>query len=124
MSTLPITLAFTRYLTEERHFSPYTARCYGADLRQLVEYLSDELGVEIDEPRELAAMKARENGSKNAADGSITATVCKGDPDTIRNFLAHLGEQQYSPATMGARSRLCVPSTSGPTGAGSSTATR
>ncbi len=49
MSTLPITVAFTRYLTEERHFSPYTARCYGADLRQFVEYLTDELGIEINE---------------------------------------------------------------------------
>ena len=39
MSTLPITDAFSSYLMDERHFSPYTARCYGADLRQFVERL-------------------------------------------------------------------------------------
>ncbi len=100
MSTLPITLAFTHYLTEERHFSPYTARCYGADLRQLVEYLTDELGVDPDEAREQNAMNAREGANHADADGSITGVICKGDPDTIRNFLAHLGDQQYSPATM------------------------
>ena len=36
MSSLPITDAFASYLTDERHFSPYTALCYGADLRQFV----------------------------------------------------------------------------------------
>jgi hypothetical protein len=28
---------FIDYLTNERHFSAYTARCYGADLRQFVD---------------------------------------------------------------------------------------
>ena len=37
MSTLQITESFQRYLGDERHFSPYTARCYGADLRQFFQ---------------------------------------------------------------------------------------
>jgi integrase/recombinase XerC len=39
MNSLPLIDAFLSYLTDERHFSPYTARCYGADLRQYVGYL-------------------------------------------------------------------------------------
>ena len=35
MTTLPIIAGFTSYLMDERHFSHYTARCYGADLRQI-----------------------------------------------------------------------------------------
>src|SRR5262249_17246694 len=52
MSTLPITDAFAKYLMDERHFSPYTARCYGADLRQSVEFLAAENGVEVDQGKE------------------------------------------------------------------------
>lgn len=104
MSTLPITDAFTRYLTEERHFSPYTARCYGADLRQFVEYLTDELGIEINETAETGALRKRENGGGDTvgqiAPATLTAVICKGEADTIRGFLGHLGDQSYSPATM------------------------
>ena len=38
---LPIVKTFTEYLLDERHFSQYTSRCYGADLRQYVEYLEE-----------------------------------------------------------------------------------
>ena len=40
---LPIVKTFTEYLLDERHFSQYTSRCYGADLRQYVEYLEETL---------------------------------------------------------------------------------
>ena len=33
---------FVNYLRFERHFSPYTARCYGADLRQYTLYMAGE----------------------------------------------------------------------------------
>ena len=52
MSTLPITEAFAAYLTDERHFSAYTARCYGADLRQFIEHLVQETGIEPDRAAE------------------------------------------------------------------------
>ena len=64
MSTLPITKAFASYLTDERHFSPYTARCYGADLRQFVEFLVDEFGIEIDEAKETQAYQHLVNQAK------------------------------------------------------------
>ena len=107
MSTLPITTAFTKYLIDERHFSPYTARCYGADLRQFVEYLSDENGIEINMAQEEEALRRRSgpNGGPENVAGSIqpptvTKLISGADADLIRGFLAHLGEQQYSPATM------------------------
>ena len=103
MSTLPMTEAFAAYLTDERHFSPYTARCYGADLRQFVEYLCDEIGIEIDEAAERQAFVRRDNSTPVAGSTvgrTVTDVICAADADTIRGFLAFLGEQQYSPATM------------------------
>jgi len=113
MSTLPITDAFSKYLMDERHFSPYTARCYGADLRQFVDYLTEEQGIEIDVAKEADALKQREEsvtaaGGKKPAPGiagtisptTITRVVSGADADLIRGFLAHLGEQHYSAATM------------------------
>ncbi len=108
MTTLPFTSAFTRYLTEERHFSPYTARCYGADLRQFVEHLTDAHGIDVNEAAEQKAfeqrMAAATSGNGTVA-GSITPdtltrVIAEADPDVIRGFLAFLGEQQYSAATM------------------------
>ena len=37
--TCPLLGEFQDYLKHERHFSPYTARCYSADLRQYFEHL-------------------------------------------------------------------------------------
>jgi site-specific recombinase XerD len=42
---LPIVEAFLAYLIDERHFSPYTSRCYGVDLRQYIDHLSEELNI-------------------------------------------------------------------------------
>ncbi len=109
MNTLPIVSAFLSYLTDERHFSPYTARCYGADLRQFTEFLCDTLSMEFDNQREASALDAIENagsaGDNGAVAGSIgpdslTGSICKADADFIRNYLNFLSEQNYSPATM------------------------
>ena len=34
---LPVVQEFLHYLLDDRHFSPYTARCYAVDLRQRPE---------------------------------------------------------------------------------------
>ena len=107
MSVLPLTDAFAGYLTDERHFSPYTARCYGADLRQYVEFLCDEHGIEINTATERAAFEKRKNAAENGpgeVGASIDPTTLTGhiltaDADKIRAYLAFLGEKQYSPAT-------------------------
>jgi len=105
MSTLPITDAFTGYLTNERHFSPYTARCYGADLRQFVDYLSNEFSIELEQGAEQTAFDSSSNGAGGDVAGkitpkTITEIICAANPETIRGFLAHLGDMTYSPATM------------------------
>ncbi len=120
MSILPITAAFQKYLADERHFSPYTARCYGADLRQFVEYLAQGFNVSVDEGKEAAFLRdrtdhpahapgtsgpvAESNGvvaTINPGDsGSITAIICTAGADVVRGFLSHLSEQHYSAATM------------------------
>ena len=97
--------AFTSYLADERHFSPYTARCYGADLRQFVDHLCTSQRLTIGEPRETKAFEryaeVRQPGAAfPTGSGTITDIICIASADTIRDFLAHLGEKSYSAATM------------------------
>ncbi|MEX2388911.1 MAG: site-specific tyrosine recombinase/integron integrase, partial [Phycisphaeraceae bacterium] len=81
---IPLIEEFVEYLRSERHFSPYTARCYGADLRQYGEYLADgEPLAEAD-----AALIARVEERVRTADAMV-----------IRAFLSHLDAFGYSPAT-------------------------
>jgi integrase/recombinase XerC len=105
---LPVVDGFLNYLSNERHFSGYTARCYGADLRQLVDWVAQQQGTPIDTPAEKAAFdqraaKAGGSGTVIASIGSpksITVSILDANTDTLRNFLGHLGTNDYSPATM------------------------
>ncbi len=109
MTHLPIVQAFLSYLTDERHFSPYTARCYGADLRQFTEWLSGDLGLEFDAARETAAQQKLDQNSSGGGGGDIAGRISRTslseatvhmETDGLRKYLAHLAEQNYSPATM------------------------
>ncbi|MDP7071193.1 MAG: tyrosine recombinase XerC [Phycisphaerales bacterium] len=102
--TYPIIKAFLDYLIDERHFSQYTSKCYGVDLRQFIAYTCDELGIEFDAEAE-AATWARAQDDKTDVVGAVgpttlTATILACDVEPIRNFLAHLAECNYSTATM------------------------
>jgi integrase/recombinase XerC len=108
-TSLPIIAAFQGYLTDERHFSPYTAKCYGADLRQYVEFVTDELDVPASDEAENQAYERRRDQADRGAGGatgiaelpkSVTRAICEADVERIRDFLAHLSEQSYSAATM------------------------
>ena len=92
---LPIVKTFTEYLLDERHFSQYTSRCYGADLRQYVEYLEETLGEAATETAEALAFEQGNPGTD-----TVTGLILGADTDRIRAFLATLAEQEYSPATM------------------------
>ena len=92
---LPIVQMFLSYLIDERHFSPYTSRCYGLDLRQYSDFLAEHFGVKHDESAEKAACDKRDVKSN-----TVTAKILLADLDTIRAFLAKMGEQNYSAATM------------------------
>ena len=90
---------FVSYLRFERHFSPYTARCYGTDLRQYAEFLVGD----------------DESGGENAVDGGdasddmvtrsdvaviqLNQRLLSADAMTVRGFLAHLDSFGYSSAT-------------------------
>jgi integrase/recombinase XerC len=116
MSTIPLTDAFSSYLMDERHFSPYTARCYGADLRQFVEFLAKHFNITIEQQKESDFLRQREemlkaNGGRRppGQDPSVAGTiapetlsriVCSAGAETIRAFLTFLGDHQYSAATM------------------------
>ncbi|MCI0366665.1 MAG: tyrosine recombinase XerC [Phycisphaerales bacterium] len=114
---LPIVEGFLVYLIDERHFSPYTSRCYGVDLRQYIDYITDDLNIRATAQQEREAFERRRpasapgtsNGVNGASDGTVvgkvgpttvTSTILDADVNLIRAFLTRLSEHQYSPATM------------------------
>jgi integrase/recombinase XerC len=105
---LPIVQDFIHYLLDERHFSPYTARCYGVDLRQYIEFLVDEFTITVNRSQEEEAFRRRVDAPPAAENGVVatlapataTAALTEADVNVIRNFLNRLSEQQYSAATM------------------------
>ncbi|MEQ8317978.1 MAG: tyrosine recombinase XerC [Phycisphaerales bacterium] len=99
MTALPLTEAFSTYLTDERQFSPYTARCYGADLKQFIEFLVEHLKRDIDTPAEQAAYDQRLAGQKGPGP-TLTDAICEADSELIRKFLEHLDAHHYSAATL------------------------
>jgi integrase/recombinase XerC len=105
-NTLPVVAAFLGYLTDERHFSPYTARCYGADLRQFVEWIATSRDLSVNTDHERKAFEAAASGkSAEQVAGRITPptateVVRTADADLLRSYLAFLADKKYSPATM------------------------
>ncbi len=106
MANLQIIESFLNYLLHERHFSAYTAKCYGADLRQFGDYLADEFDIALNTEQEGKALQhARAHGSNGSSNGTtapatVTGTIVQADINVIRAFLSHLSEQNYSPSTM------------------------
>ena len=96
-TNLPVVEKFLSYLTDERHFSPYTSRCYGLDLRQYTDALATESGLEWIPAAEEAATRPM-NGRKDGK--TLTERMLHADVEVIRQFLSRLAEQGYSAATM------------------------
>jgi integrase/recombinase XerC len=103
---------FINYLRFERHFSPYTARCYGADLRQFTDYLFGDQNKPAASPSPQSSSLAyigpqilAENGDQagnGVASEVVQATdrkIAGSDPVVIRGFLSFLDNFGYSPAT-------------------------
>jgi len=98
---LPIVDRFIAYLNEERHFSPYTGRCYGLDLRQFTDHLRSAHSIPCDDAAEQAALDRRLGGGEpDPAGPTCTDLILSADVEVIRGFIAHLREQDYSAATM------------------------
>ena len=105
-NTLPIVADFLSYLLDERAFSPYTAKCYGVDLRQYIEFLTDENNVTMNLAGETTAWQ-RSNDSSGTTDvvgtvgpTTVTGMILQADTASVREYLAHLDGFDYSPATM------------------------
>jgi integrase/recombinase XerC len=105
---VPLTEQFVNYLRHERHFSPYTARCYGADLRQFVEYLAEREAssgatAQSEGEPSLRLTPAHSNGNGNGQafiyNEAVERRILSADAMLIRGFLSHLDTFGYSPAT-------------------------
>jgi len=79
---------FVNYLRFERHFSPYTARCYTADLRQYTSHLASDNGASTDPAAQPVDIQL------------IDQRIAGADPVVIRGYLAQLDTLSYSPATV------------------------
>lgn len=93
--SVPVIEQFLSYLIDERHFSPYTSRCYGLDLRQFADFIAGEYGIEFDETQERAVLAKRDATALKTVCGRMLAA----DVEVVRGFLAHLSVQNYSAAT-------------------------
>jgi integrase/recombinase XerC len=103
MAECAITQEFLNYLKFEKHFSDYTARCYGADLEQFVEFLHG-LGGE-----DHAGSGGESYGSWNADSGGVATAVkpetkveeqiLAADVNLIRRFMTALSDKQYCKST-------------------------
>jgi site-specific recombinase XerD len=99
-NSLPLVQQFLDYLVDERHFSPYTARCYGLDLRQYGEFLGDEFGTDVSAESEAPSLAARQNDPKSPKDEtSVTGLMLAADVERIRGFLGWMADRDYSAAT-------------------------
>ncbi len=87
---------FASYLRFERHFSPYTARCYGADLRQYTTYLNTA-GTPGTGTTEQADVPSDQTA---AATPGIDQRIASADTVVIRGFLTYLDGLGYSSATV------------------------
>src|SRR3954447_18132611 len=104
----PRVMQFLNYLQFERHFSAYTSRCYGADLRQFCKFL---LGVPAEiMPDDVEPSTNGANGHAANGNGHVAAAVIEQLPkvdtspehteqlllnasgDDVRNYLQFMRE--------------------------------
>jgi integrase/recombinase XerC len=106
---------FLAYLQFERHFSSYTSRCYGADLRQFCQFL---LGIPAEiMPDDVEPAAPNGNGHAAINGGGLAVAVeqlpmvdtsaersegllLNATAEDVRNYLQFMRENNYSKATM------------------------
>ena len=94
---IPIVDRFVAYLADERHFSPYTGRCYAMDLSQYTDFLAAHAKFSVDMGAEKTALESRKADAKGR---NATSRMLACDVEILRAFLADLSEKKYSLATM------------------------
>jgi len=95
---------FLNYLRFEKRFSEHTAKCYGADLAQFSELLT-QTGQGGEQPHAgIASSSSRQFGSQTAVatqtKTNLDQLLLAVDTNSVRAFLAFLNTQQYSKATI------------------------
>ncbi len=88
---------FVEYLRFERHFSPYTAKCYEADLKQYYEFLGRQAIPQSATGTDAGALPVAP--APGALGALVEQSVGGADPMSIRSFLTHLDTFGYSAAT-------------------------
>lgn len=99
---------FLSHLCRDRHFSPQTAKCYGADLRQLHDFLDRHpLFTVADETKKPAVDFGNVHGGTAVAQtkkptGSVRpqAVLLEASTDHIHAYLKMLRRNQYSTSTV------------------------
>ncbi len=109
MSQNALVTEFLNYLNFERHFSPHTAKCYGADLAQFCAFLVGEIGGGASQPAATAAPSLGFSAGQSVSNQqAATAVVPKVDirqrmlavaTEDVKSFLAFLNQQNYSKST-------------------------
>lgn len=94
---------FINYLKFEKHFSSHTAKCYGADLEQFAGFVTQQSTGET-----TGCPAAGGNPWEGSTAATATATqvqvnldelLLSVDVNSIRRFMADLGQHQYSKST-------------------------
>jgi len=109
MESYNLTGQFINYLKFERRFSEYTAKCYGADLSQFVEFLTRR----AEERSPTAEVITPEGHTEDSGTAVATTTAVKTEQDVhsdqillsvrtddVRAYLAFLNEKNYSKSTI------------------------
>lgn len=93
---------FLNYLRYEKRFSEHTAKCYGADLCQFGEYLSnDSSSVNIgSEPVSAGQQEVHDSALATQTSAKIDQLFIAVDTNTIRGYMGLLNDKQYSKATI------------------------
>jgi integrase/recombinase XerC len=93
-----ITEEFLNYLKFEKRFSEHTAKCYGADLRQFVDFLSWRS--EQRSPTAEIISPDQPDGTQSHDSAQSNRFLIETNTDDVRAYLALLNEKQYSKATI------------------------
>ena len=101
MIEIPLISEFLNYLSFERHFSPHTAKCYAADLRQFCGHIAGgtthgESGT--GSPGYTGGYDA--GNTAVAVSTDVKQKLIAMDTEQIRRYLAYLGKLDYSKSTI------------------------
>ena len=113
MRANPLIEEFLNYLKFERHFSPHTAKCYSADLKQFCAFLAGDVARasarQGPAPGRGQPDKGTPRPGQEVRPAAATAVLVETDlaqklreveAQHVRSFLAFLGTQNYSKSTI------------------------